>query len=620
MVTKKKKSKGPIRTEAVVPMLIIVGLIWGYFHFFFDSHVKWGIEYGVTRLNGAEVDVRSIRTSFWGGSFEMNGLQITDAESPKKNALEIGRMHFKFLWDALLRMKFVVDDASIEQFLVNTDRSRPGFVLPKEKDPDLEKAETETEGSALADASQMLQGALPNINPNELEHLKSLEKIKSLQSELTNKQKEWEQNIKSLPTEQDLNNLRNRITNVRIGGTNDPMQIQKQITDVTSLVNEVSQKTNDIKTKAANLQTDVGKFGQDIGSINKLVAEDIKGLESKLKLPRLDVESLSKQFFGPQVLEYVRKGRRYVDMAQKYMPPMKTKEEKAAEKIVVRERQVGKNVEFPKANSYPMFWLKRAALSSKSAGSPFGGDVTGELLDVTSNPALIGRPVVLKMTGDFPQQNVRGIDLKAVFDHTGASASQSLVAKVASFGVDGKMFSESDQVKFGFKQANAALDLNGHHKAGIIGLKVGGIFNKIDYVADSNNEQIKEIIVAAVKDLPSVNFQAGVTGPFSDLAFNVTSNLGENLQRSFEKQFKGKIDEARKKLEDAINSKIGGEKGALTSQYGSAESGIKSQIDQKNKEVDKIKGQAEGKLAEAKRQVEDQGKKAVDDFRKKLGF
>lgn len=615
-----KKQKGPIRFEAILPMLIVIGVSWAYFHFFFDSHLRKGIEYGATQLVGAEVNVADVNTSFVGGSFELLGLEITDAEAPDTNMLEIGRMNYQFLWDALLRMKFVVQDASIEQFLVGTKRSHRGFILPKSKDEDIDKIDGETKGSALADAGSMIQGAIPSINPDELNNLKSLQKIKSLQTDLPLKQKEWQTNIQNLPTEKDLNDLRSRISNVKIGGTSDPLEIQKQIADASSLINEVNQKTNDIKNKAEQMKTDVNRFKDDIGGIQKLVDQDIKDLQSKLKLPRLDVESISKQFFGPQMMEYVRRGRQYVELAQKHMPPVKSKDERKAERFVAHERDVGRSYEFPRGNSYPTFWLKRAALSSKSTGSPFGGDVTGELLDVTSNAALIGKPVVLKLTGDFPQQNIRGIDLKATLDHRGTVPSQSLVAKVASFGVAGKMLSESGDVKFGFNKASGQLDISGQHRDGIVGLKMSGVFNQIDYVTDSNNAQIKEIMVAAVKDLPSVNFQGSVNGPFTELAFNVTSNLGENLQKSFEKQFKGKIEEAKKKLQEAIDLKIGGQKKELNQQFSSAENGVKGQIDQKTKEVDKIKGQAEAKLNEAKKQAEGQGQKAVDDIRKKLGF
>lgn len=42
--TKKKKSKGPIRLEVILPVGILCGLTYAYFTFYFDKHLKDGIE------------------------------------------------------------------------------------------------------------------------------------------------------------------------------------------------------------------------------------------------------------------------------------------------------------------------------------------------------------------------------------------------------------------------------------------------------------------------------------------------------------------------------------------------------------------------------------------------
>src|SRR5690242_20235103 len=113
--TEKKapKKKGPIRFEAIIPVLVLSLITFAYFSYYFDRHLKTLVEYVGTQANGAEVNVDSIKTSFLKGSFDMNRLQVTDKERPTHNALEIENMHFQYLWDALLRMKFVVEDASI---------------------------------------------------------------------------------------------------------------------------------------------------------------------------------------------------------------------------------------------------------------------------------------------------------------------------------------------------------------------------------------------------------------------------------------------------------------------------------------------------------------------------
>ena len=99
--SKAAKPTGPIRTGAVVPSLIFLALIYGYFFFFFDGHLRRGIEFAATRIHGAEVDVGSVHTSFLHASFRLNDLEVTDKEHPERNLVQVGEIHFAALWDAL---------------------------------------------------------------------------------------------------------------------------------------------------------------------------------------------------------------------------------------------------------------------------------------------------------------------------------------------------------------------------------------------------------------------------------------------------------------------------------------------------------------------------------------
>ncbi|MGE3974223.1 MAG: TIGR03545 family protein [Bdellovibrionales bacterium] len=621
VAVKEKKPKGPIRFEAIIPFGIIVGLIVTYFVLFFDTHLRLGIQYVVTKANGAEANVADVTTRFLGGSFALSGLQVTNSEKPELNVLEIGRMNFQFSWDALLRAKLLVQDASIENFQVGTKRSKPGFVVPKENDPQLESAEQDAQGSALADATQLLKGAVPLDNLQNIGELKSSKKIEELKNQLATKQKQWDEMFKTMPTAADFAALQTRVSQVRIGGTNDLVQIQKQVSDVTSLVNETNEKITSVKAKGDAIQSDIQQFNQSMKSMEDVVKEDLKDLESRIQLPKLDVESLSKQFFGEEFVSKIRKAKRYIALAQEYMPPRRTEKQ---EVLVAHERAKGRNFEFPTTTSYPLFWLRRAALSSKAEGSPFGGDVSGELKDVTSNPSLIGKPAVLDLKGDFPKTEIRGVTMKAVFDHTTDIPMQSLTARVTSFPVAGKTLSESNELKLGFEKARGQTEFEGVVRAGEVSVKSNTTFGDISYITQSNNEQVQQILQGAVAEASRVTVLATAKGAWDDLHMSLESNLASALQKGFEKQLKAKIDEAKKKIQDLIDSKIGKQKEELTQQSSAVQNQFKSQIDQKTKEADNIKKQAENKLAEAKNQAAGQGQKAmdkaVDDVKKKFGF
>ncbi|RZA08901.1 MAG: TIGR03545 family protein, partial [Proteobacteria bacterium] len=157
----KKKKQGPFRTEAIIPSVIILALVYGYFYFFFDTHLRKGLELAATNIHGAEVNIGKIETSFWRASFSMRNLEVTNKEQPTHNLFEVGEIRTKLLWDALLRMKGVVEDASVLDIRAYTKRSHPGYVLPEPKPG--------TENGLLAKAqAQVLKQTRAKLNNNFL--------------------------------------------------------------------------------------------------------------------------------------------------------------------------------------------------------------------------------------------------------------------------------------------------------------------------------------------------------------------------------------------------------------------------------------------------------------------
>ena len=64
-----KKKKGPIRFEAIIPMIIFGSLFYVYTFFFLDGHLKKVIEIAGLYSYRAEINVESVNLSFWNASF-----------------------------------------------------------------------------------------------------------------------------------------------------------------------------------------------------------------------------------------------------------------------------------------------------------------------------------------------------------------------------------------------------------------------------------------------------------------------------------------------------------------------------------------------------------------------
>ena len=687
---KPKKTKGPIRTEAVVPFIIIVALIWAYFFFFFDGHLKRGIEYFATNANGAEVDVATVRTSFWNASLNIYKIEVTDAETPKKNKIQIGEMRWSMLWDALLRGKIAIEEASILDIAIGVPRAQPGYVLPpdppgtksafdKVREAALAKAQQEFSQNVLGDAAAILSGVNPADQLKAIEgSIKSVIRVKELEAELKKKEIEWKDRISKLPQKQELDDLQKRIKTVQLDRFENPQQVAASLQAIDSIYKETNAKIQNIQATGKALGTDVDTYKNTLGDLNTMVRQDIKDLENRLKLPKLDVKTLSRQVFGPLFLTKVKQAEFYMAKAREYMPPKKTAEEKAefaAPKP--HEREKGRNYAFGKPRAYPLFWLKKAELSSKvTKDADYSGNLVGTLANVTNDQPMLGLPMIALFQGDFPNQKFMGVEGKITIDHRTEVALDALNVRIASFPMIGQKLIQSPDVNLGFSEANVGAGFEAELRGAEVKIATNGIFSrpkaneipqdpkfqpapeplatnpqagptKLSDIKSANDllgdttkmaarrstgfleataksPALNDILNGALSDIPRVTLNASVHGPWSNLDFDINSSLGQDLANAFDKQLKAKIDEARARIEGLVNAQINEQRAKLEAEFNKVKSQVDGVVKEKQAELDKYKGQLDqaknAAVNSQKNKLEGEAKKGLDDLRKKFGF
>jgi uncharacterized protein (TIGR03545 family) len=622
----------------VIPVLILVALLVGYFILFFDSNLRRGLEYAGTHVNGAEVDVGRVHTSFLHASVEIDNIEVTDKNHPERNVLQVGQMHFKMLWDALLRAKIVIDDASILNIQALTPRRHPGHVLPPppptppdaKKGPglvdDAEKtvlAQTKKKFSDnfLGDLAGLLQGGgnyqeqLKNMQGN----LKSDAKIKELQADLKDKQAKWEAKIKTLPQGPELKQYETRIKALKFD-TKNPSQFAKDLQEADKIRKEIGDKVKQIDETSKEVKSEVATYAQAYKDVEKLVQEDLKDLQGKLKLPNVDAKEFSQQLFMAMVEQKLGSLAKYVTLARQYMPAKKSKSEKQAEKaaqITPPKRGTGTTYKFPITTGYPLFWLKHAAISSETDQSEYSGHIRGDIRDVTTDQAFLGRPTIITAKGDFPKQKISGLDAKIIFDHTGDQSKDSMNVKVASFPVSGTTLSNSPDVKLAIASAAGSTETEASLVDEALTVSMKNNFGDIKYDLDAKNGMVKEIVDNVLKGIPTVSMNAEVKGSLSDFDVHINSNLGEELSKGFKKQLQAKIDEAKGQLNKLINDRIGGEKGQLKEQMDKTLGPVTKLLDERQGEANKAVNdvtKAGGNGKNPQKKVEEEGKKLLKQF------
>lgn len=645
---KNKKPKGIVRWEAVGPFVLITLLIWAYFFFFFDSHLRHALQFMGTKINGAEVNIGRVHSSFWKASFNIQNIEVTHAEYPEKNRLQLGNVELQLLWDALLRGKVVIHTAKIEDVSIGSPRKTPGHVLPPDppsagesgkaeqlRADTLKNISNEFSKNVLGDAASLLGGVDPNDQLKAMEgELKSSERINALQSELAKKEKEWKDRIAALGDDKEIQGFQNRLKSIKLDKFNNPNEVQSTLREIDQLYKDIENKFNNVKSTSQSLGTDLSETQKTLTNLDQLIKDDIKALEDRLKIPQLDAKSITRSLFGPSIANRLQMAESYISKARKYLPPKKNKEAHTeTPPLTPHERSQGRNYQFGVPNSYPLFWLQSAKINSHSVpGADWSGDLQGTLQDISSDPPQLGRPMIAIIEGNFPSQKLMGIKGELIIDHTKETPVEKLNLQVDQYPVDHRELLNSNDLELGI----AAGSGNTRVRAELLGDQVS-ILSESNFrrVTESDPSMkllyskakqpiLNELLGKTLADIQMVSLNAAVKGQWDQLQINLSSNLGQLLASAFEKQVQEKIKEAKKQIQKFIDEKVGQEKDKLIAEFKKSQTQINDLLKSKEGEINKFKGQLDSSKNEAiksqSKKLENEGKKLLEDLKKNFKF
>lgn len=599
------KKKGPIRTEAVVPVFVILLIVFAYFRFFFDMHLKSAIEWGASYVHGAEVNVADIDTSFLNLYFQMNGLQVTDKENPERNLVSIGKIRFDLLPDAILRMKAVVEDASILDIQVYSPRKSKGYVKPPEKKAEggpsiIDDIEARAQSRFNQQYENNIVGDLGNIAggtdakeqlKNIQATLKSEEKIKEAQAFVKEKEAEWNKRINEFPKKDEVDALVRKAKNLKFD-TKNPLGFAQSLKDADEIYKELDAKVKLVQKTSSDLKSDISTTEKSVLDIEKFIQQDVDDLKKRFKIPSMDPKSFTQGLFMGMLNEKIASAEKYVAVAREYMP---VKRKESSQDLVPPKRGNGQNILFPITKGYPAFWLKKAAISSQANTSEFSGDIKGELTNVTTSPRVIGKPAVLKLDGDFPKQQIFDFSGNITVDHTKDVPRESFNFRVGSYPLKGMKMIDSSDLKFNLLNSTPTASFGGVIENDSISLALQNVFKKNQFEVDAKQEIVKNIFNRVVAGLPEIVLNASFEGSFANFDTSLNSNLGSELADGFKKEIQAEIDAKRKEIENFVQNKIKGEKAKLTQDFDKVKNKFNSEIGGKQKEltaeIDKAKNE-----------------------------
>ncbi len=129
---------------------------------------------------------------------------------------------------------------------------------------------------------------------------------------------------------------------------------------------------------------------------------------AKMKLPSMDVQSIARMLAGPLIAERTAQAMKWIALARRYMPAN-------TKGVLKTEARRGREVHFPKENSYPAVLVRKLSLTGE-LGTEDPLEYSGTVEGLTTQPKVYGRPTTIAVKG---AKGARRLDFKASLDAAG---------------------------------------------------------------------------------------------------------------------------------------------------------------------------------------------------------
>ena len=596
-----------MRWTYLLPRVILVGLVWAFFHYGFDPVMRRGMIYSGQRAARAKVEIAGLDTTFFAPTIKAANVQVADRKHPGTNLVEFTDLHAKIEGLPLLKRNYIVEEANVSGLQWGTKRADSGL-LPGE-DPDLSddsnsKMLENIKHELLVRGKDWLAGladrAKLDFDPNQFETVRLGQE---LEERWPHEFSQYEEELKAL--KQRIDELRK---SVKVKGGNELEKIERYgqaAKDAEQLLKELEQVKQQFAKTMRQAQ-------EDLHALDDAKSHDITKIKEKADLLHLDPNEVTELLLGPELTNRLETAIGWIKFIRERIQ-LATDEPKP-------ERFRGETILFARKQELPLLLIR---LLNVDGQGDFSGErlaFKGSISGITSNPKIHGKPIIVRIDGiglpsqaapDAPSATNQiqlasgqagkpdrlaelNVQLKAVLDYTKDVPEHQLrlsykEPRPAERDI-GKP--ESIQLAMVSRESNclANLKLVGDDLSGQIDYQqaLEGITAKLGTKRFKGDTRALSVIQEVVSGIHKIDAQMQLSGTALKPQFKLRSNLGHDLSDGINTAFKRELVNGRRDLLDRFEQEAAKRSEKLTQLYDEQLQKLTGQLNLNKGEVQQI--------------------------------
>lgn len=529
--------RGLIRWNLFAVLFIVVlGVVYRFT--LFDEHVKRSFERRWSQLNGSEVNIALLKTDLLAATIDMSDIEISNTASLEWNRLEFGRLHLTLAWMALLHGKIQIDEALLSDLKVNTKRKFVATTFPPFAKP-VEMAKSRP-NNPLQGVAEFFQRSENPVNSQE--GTPSSQITRNMDNVVSTFLKGWQERIAAAPSAASLSQQ----LSVKGAGKEEwERNIRGGLKSVQGLRDQLKVQSGQLLTK--------------IQGVEDLADQDMAVFRQKLQAPDLDIRELAHAIGVGEARRWVRYVEAYYSNWQAFF------EGRTYQRPEDYGREQGVDFRFPVAGGRPSFWLKSMQISSESGEEGAKGLISGSIADLSSDPALIDKPLHININGDF--ENLKGLQIEALVDHRKEAADDLLRLNVASYPVQNRNISSGPLLTLGILQADSSVNFEFSRKDSAVQAHLRSAFGKVVYRVDSSSQKVKTLFEEAVAPVQAVQIDGDGKGVYPAMDWTFSSNLADKLKEHLQQAASKESSEIQSRVKDEVLARLAEDKKRLSGNF-----------------------------------------------------
>ncbi len=532
-------------------IVLFLTLILVVYMAFLDTLAKPVFERLATEQYGAEVSIDRLSLKPFAGKATLYELQVADRRDAMRNLVQADRVYVDISIIQLAENVVDVSDMEVDGLLAFAPRETPATILR----PLVE------EGSAID------QVGLPNFELPDIDRLLDEQRdalvgeVQALEQTFESTQDKWQQNIDSIPDEDDIKAWKDRIRGLK--NTDKPLQALKAATEIKAVIAEVNGELQRLKNLQQEFHGDIQMLHEQVELAGELPEKYTQRVVSSLGLSSEQVAQL-----GQQVLRGDLDG-----LLQQVLAPLAFNDsgEAAAQE-----------------DALPIF-VRRAAVNGSLLPSAAGLSVNGELKDFAWPLENADQVATLLLNGSSLDGGQLAIN--ASVDHRG-EPSDSVTINIDDLPLKDMNLAGTETLAVTLLQTLASV--SGELKVQN-GQLSGGFTNRFSETqfdtrllegAGRAAELLSQVLASTTDFMMQLGFSGTLTNPQVSLA----SDMDQLFQATLEGAIRQGVTEFTNELQLKMSDQIGPQIAGAREQFGALEA-LQGDLGKKLAELNTLAGQ-----------------------------